>query len=101
MCHIFPLLLFTLLIGLVLSCGYIPPKPGEVQHAFIESGHSIHKREADHNLRIKYFYDEESLKRITIDKFRIINVCSGLLKLFQFIFIKYIYLNRIPFYQKQ
>ncbi|KAJ6224326.1 hypothetical protein RDWZM_002871 [Blomia tropicalis] len=73
MCHIFPLLLFTLLIGLVLSCGYIPPKPGEVQHAFIESGHSIHKREADHNLRIKYFYDEESLKRITIDKFRIIN----------------------------
>ena len=45
----------------------------QVRHAFVEHHHVIHKRDTSQNLRIKYFYDE-SVRKITIEKFRIINV---------------------------
>lgn len=86
------LLLCTTAIDALTTCGHIPPKPSQVdslptdpsnrfsvihsqvRHSFIESRRVIRKREANQNLRIKYFYDD-SVKKITIEKFQIINVC--------------------------
>lgn len=45
----------------------------QVRHTFVEHDHVIRKRETVQNLRIQYFYDD-SVKKITLEKFRIINV---------------------------
>ena len=70
-----------------LPCGHIPPKLNQIRFAHIDvdnnqqnDNHHINKRNEPkqqqqyQNLRIKYFYDE-SVERITKEKYLIIDVC--------------------------